>query len=368
MSPRFRPPLIIDTHCDIAQAMVDRGVDIGRRQRTTHFDLLRAREGGLDAQVFALFVEPHEHRGPAAWRRTRTLLEAVERAAEAHERRMVLARTASDVLMARSEGRLAVLLGLEGGHGFGTEEPELVLSRLRLLAKRGLRYLGLTWNNSNALAGAAVDGGGGLTPLGRKVVRECERLGVLVDVSHASDATVRDVLAHARLPILASHSNARALCAVPRNLPDELIRAIGEKGGVGCANFFPGFLSERTATEIERLQGRLAEPMAELHRRFPTDVAGRQNAERRLVLRCARSLAKVTLADVVKHVEHLVRVAGEEAVGIGADFDGMLLTPEGLEDVTAYPKLSRALTRRLGSRVPPGVLGENVLGLLATLG
>jgi membrane dipeptidase len=355
------PLFVFDSHCDVALAMLDRGVDIGKKQRRTHFDLHRARAGGIGAQFFALFADPSEVSGAGAWRRTRALLAAVESAAAAHPQLLALVTTASAIQQQRAAGRLAGLLGMEGAHGFGTRSSDLLLSRLAWLAKRGLRYLGLTWNNSNVVAGAAVDGGDGLTPLGRRVVKECERRGILVDVSHSSDATVRDVLACSKKPIIASHSNARALCDVPRNLPDELLRAIGRRGGVVSINFFPGFLSKRVADELEVRYGRWAPGVALLAERYKDDLDRRREAQVRLIRRSINGVPRATLAQVVDHVSHVARVAGRHAVGLGADYDGMLLTPDGLEDASAYPALAEALSRRFSAREVQGITGENLL-------
>lgn len=345
--------------------MLDQGVDIGRKQRRTHFDLHRAQAGGIGAQFFALFADPTEVRGAGAWRRTRALLAAVERAAAAHPQRLSLVRTASAIQRQRAEGRLAGLLGMEGAHGFGTRSSDLLLSRLAWLAKQGLRYLGLTWNNSNVLAGAAVDGGGGLTSLGRRVVRECHRLGILVDISHSSDATVRDVLSCSKKPIIASHSNARALCDVPRNLPDDLLRAIGRRGGVVSINFFPGFLSKRVADALEVRYSLWAPGVERLAERYKDDLEQRRRAQVRLIRRSIRGVPRATLAQVVDHVSHVARVAGIHAVGLGADFDGMLLTPDGLADASAYPALARALSRKFSAREVQGIMGENLLRVVA---
>jgi membrane dipeptidase len=356
--------MIVDAHCDVAQAMVDQGLDIGRRLRSTHFDLVRAREGGLAAQFFALFVSPDDYHGEAAWRRTRAMLEAVEAAARAHPRRLALARSAQQVRVHHRAGRIAALVGVEGAHGFGTSSPDLLLARLRLVAKRGVRYLGLTWNNSNAVAGASVDEGGGLTALGRRVVRECERLGVVVDLSHASDQTARDVLAMARRPVIASHSNARALCDVPRNLPDDLLRAIGRRGGVIGVNFFAGFLDAKVFAALEQRREAGVAQFEALRRRYQGNPGGLMTAEQRLVRASLRDLAPVPLSRLLDHVEHIVKVAGPHAVGLGADFDGMFLAPKGLDDVAAYPRLARELARRFPKAVVRGILGENLLRVL----
>ncbi len=353
---------VFDAHCDILQAVSDHRLDLGRRQRTTHFDLPRARAGGVGAQVFVLFSDPEEFLGEPAWARTLALLEAFEALLARHPRRVVPARREADLAAAQSRGALAAYLGLEGAHGLG--RTERALPRLRLLARRGLRYLGLTWNNSNAFAGAAADRGGGLTTLGVRLASACQELGVQLDVSHASDATVRDVLSLGR-PVLASHSNARALCDVPRNLPDPLLRAVGRGGGVVCANFFPGFLSPGLGGELARRQQSFAPTLAALTRRIPDDRPRRLRALRRAILRSLRTVPRVPLARVVEHVLHLVRVAGPHAVGLGADFDGMLLTPRGLESAADCPDLERALRRQLPADVVRAVMGGNLRRLLA---
>jgi len=360
-----RDPFVFDAHCDVVQAVCDRGVDLGRRQRATHFDLPRAWRGGVGAQLFALFADPRRYPGEAAWRRTLELLRAMEGAAGARPRRLALARTGRQIRENLALGRVSALLGVEGAHGLGTAEARSVRARLDLLFERGLRCLGLTWNNSNALAGAAVDGGGGLTRLGREVVRACQRHGVLVDLSHASDATARDVLRLARrAPVFASHSNARALCDVPRNLPDELLREIGRGGGVVCASFYPGFLDARAFAAIEAGQARFAQRAEALERRLRAEPAARAVAERRLARLALRAVPPVPLERVCAHVEHLLGTVGERSVGLGADFDGMLLAPVGLEDASCYPRLARALRRRghPAERVR-GVLGLNLLRL-----
>lgn len=349
----------------MVQAVCDRGVDLGRRQRATHFDLPRARAGGVGAQIFAMFADPARYRGEAAWRRTLEMLEALERAAEKHPRRLSIARTAREIREDRAQGRLSGLLGLEGAHGLGSGDPKKVRVRLERLFDHGLRCLGLTWNNSNALAGAAVDGGAGLTRLGREVVRECQRRGVLVDLSHASDQTARDVLRRAQGPVFASHSNARALCDVRRNLPDELLEEIGRQGGMVCANFYPGFLDAQAFAAIMAGQAAFADRFEELERRLARDPAARMAAERKLARVAMRAVPEIPLARVAEHVDYLLRTVGTRSVGLGADFDGMLLTPTGLEDASCYPRLARALQRRnIPAELVRGVLGENLLKLV----
>jgi membrane dipeptidase len=358
-----QPPFpIVDAHSDIAQVMLDERRDIGRRLRSTHFDLGRAARGGLAAQFFALWVQPDAYPGGRAWPRVRALLGAVARAAAAHPDRIGLATSAAEVQAHRAAGRLAAVLALAGAHGLGTADPRAALARVAWLAARRLRCFGLTWNNSNPLAGAAADGDGpGLTPLGRRVVRDLERRGILVDVSHASDQTVRDLLTIARRPILASHSNARALCAVPRNLPDELIRAIAAGGGVVCANFYAGFLDLSTFERLTRLK---TARDARAHPARARDPVRRHAADRRRARAALRSLPPVPLARLVQHIVHLAAVADPAHVGLGSDFDGMWLPPRGLDDVAALPRLVAALRPHFSADELAGILGGNLLRLL----
>ena len=344
--------------------MLDLHVDIGRRSRITHFDLPRARAAGVAMQAFALFVEPEIYRGEAAWRRTRDLLAVLEWTFETYPLSIGLARTVAEVRAHHAAGRVAALITLEGAHGLGASSGPRVLARLRHLIRRGLRSLGLTWNNSNALAGAAMDGGGGLTALGRQVVRECARAGVLIDVSHASDRTVRDVLSVVDTPVIASHSNARALCDVSRNLPDNLLRAIGRRGGVICVNFYPGFLDAKVLVEIERRAKRGADRVRVLRQKYENHPSLGAAPERRLFSQMLRGLCPVPLARLVDQIEHIVHVAGAHAVGTGSDFDGIPVTPKGLESVGDYPRLCRALEHRFAPRIVRGILGENLLRVL----
>jgi membrane dipeptidase len=360
--------VVIDAHCDIAQAMCDDGLDIGAPRGTTHFSLSRARRGGLAAEFFALFVAPDEYPGPAAWRRTLALMRVVKLAARVHPAHFGIARTAAEIRAHHAAGRVAGILAVEGAHGLGARTERRIRARIAVLAERGVRSFGLTWNNSNALATAAaapVDHG--LSPLGGIAVRDLERLGVLVDVSHASDRTVSDVLAGATRPIIASHSNARALCPVPRNLPDGLLREIGAQGGVVCANFFAGFLDVPTHQRLQRLKAAHAARAARAARRHD-GPARRTPAERRHLRAACRRLPQVPLARLVAHLVHLAAVAGPAHVGLGSDFDGMMMPVAGLADVAALPRLTEALRPHFDDAEILGILGGNVLRLLDVKG
>lgn len=313
--------VVIDAHCDIAQAMCDDGLDIGAPRGTTHFSLSRARRGGLAAEFFALFVAPDEYPGPAAWRRTLALMRVVKLAARVHPAHFGIARTAAEIRAHHAAGRVAGILAVEGAHGLGARTERRIRARIAVLAERGVRSFGLTWNNSNALATAAaapVDHG--LSPLGGIAVRDLERLGVLVDVSHASPCGVWDMIELSRVPVFASHAGATGVKRHYRNLDDGQLRAIGRGGGVVGVIF------------------------------------------------CTLYLGSVfdSLEVVADHIEHVADVAGEDAVALGSDMDGFVPLPRGFRDVRDLPRLTEVLWRRgFGARRLRKLLGENWLRYFA---
>lgn len=245
----------------------------------------------------------------------------------------------ADVRATVASGKIALLLGVEGAHAIGRfDDEQLVLSRVRRLHQRGARYLTLTWMTSNPLAGASGDGGRrrGLSPLGRKVVSLMNELGMMVDVSHASDRTFHDVLKTSRLPVLASHSGARALASHHRNLSDPMLRALARNQGAVCINFFAGFLSDRWMRQRRKL--------------------GRKRIAQ---------IKPVPLSVLVDHIDHVVKIAGHRHVCLGSDFDGVPSLPAGLDDASRMPLITAELLRR--NYTPTqirNILGENVLRVM----
>ena len=307
--------VVVDGHVDTPTLMLDAGYALGERHGTDHLDLPRMAEGGLDAAFFSLFVSQHYGEGERATGRALAMLDEVERQV-AGLNGAEIATTAADVRRIARAGRAAVLLGVEGGHALQAD-PEV----LRTLAGRGVRYVTLTHTNTNAWADASTDAArwGGLNETGRALVREMNRLGVLVDLSHVSDAAFYDALEVSAAPVVLSHSSARALRDHVRNVSDDMLRAVSENGGVVLVNYYPEYVG-----------------------------AGR-----------------VTLDDVLDHVEHVARVAGADHVGLGSDFDGVPTLPAGLEDVTRLPYVTYGLLRRGFSEADVRkVLGENALRVL----
>ncbi|MBI5479984.1 MAG: membrane dipeptidase [Deltaproteobacteria bacterium] len=368
-----RAAIVVDGHNDITLAIVDQGFDLGRdgtRGRTrTHTDLRRLKAGGLGAVFFAIYVDGRfTPRTPGArshaYERARAMIAAVQAQTRAHPRSLALATTAADVARLRRSGKVAVLLGLEGGLPI-----ENSLEKLRAFHALGVRYMTLThwstteWADSSGdLEDPAVKHHDGLTDFGREIVREMNRLGMLVDVSHVADRTFFDVLATSRAPVIASHSSVRALADHPRNLTDEMLRALARNGGVAMINFFDGFIDRRKAEVVKHT----AERRKQLQALYPKDAA-RVNREIEAWW-ASHGFPRTPLATLVDHLEHAVRVAGVDHVGLGSDFDGVPhdMVPEGLDDVAGFPAITLELLRRGHS--PEGItkiLGGNLLRVLA---
>ncbi|WP_420454648.1 dipeptidase [Rubrivirga sp.] len=304
----------IDGHVDTPMLMLDQGYALGERHRRDHVDLPRMAEGGLDGAFFSIYVARSYGEGQAATDRALAMIEAVHRQVAGLDE-ATLVRTADGVVAASRRGQRAILLGLEGGHAL-QGSPDV----LRLLAANGIRYVTLTHSNTNSFADAATDAArwGGLSDLGRELVTEMNRLGVLVDLSHVSDSTFEDALAVTRAPVILSHSSCRALHDHVRNASDDMLRALADNGGVVMINFFADYLG----------------PGA-------------------------------TLATALDHVEHAVRVAGVDHVGLGSDFDGVPALPDGLGDVTRLPWITHGLLERGVSEADVRkILGGNVLRVM----
>lgn len=352
MDPRrvHHSAIVLDGHNDIPQALLDDGFDLAEDGRGRYdTDLDRLRQGGVTGAFLSIYVDGAlADRGEPYAPRARALVAAVRAQAERHPDRILLATTAADVVRAKQEGRFAALMGLEGAHAL-----EGSLDVLRELHAAGVRYVTLTHTRSNEFADsagswresdpaklAALRLHGGLSPRGVELVAELNRLGVLVDVSHVSDETVADVLEVSRAPVIASHSGARALADVHRNLPDDLLRAIGAKGGVVMVNFHSAFLDPAVRDGMLAWTARQGEQQDALAARY-----GRGEQYARALYQVMRfgQQPATSLDRVADHIEHIARVAGVDAVGIGSDFDGDILPPWELDDVARLPNLTADL-------------------------
>ncbi len=343
----LRHHILIDGHNDLPWTIRNDPAAAGdvaayqlRRERRGpdrgHTDFARARRGGLGGQFWSVYVPATG--GPDA-HPARTQLEQLDlahRLIARYPRVLQFAWTAHEAREAFARGRIASMLGMEGGHVL-----EGSLGALRAYRALGARYMTLTHNRSTDWADSATDEPrhGGLTALGREVVGEMNRLGMLVDLSHVAPSTMRDALDTSEAPVIFSHSSARAVCDVPRNVPDEILRRIPANGGVVMVPFVAGFVSPAASAVI-------VPALAEADRRLEgvTDPEQRRAVERDVVGRLDVPIPPVSL--VADHVEHVVQVAGADHVGIGGDFDGTRYTAQGLEDVSGYPNLFAELIER----------------------
>ena len=350
---------MIDMHADTPQRLLEEQWDFTGALGDGMINLETARRGGLAAEFFAIWVEPVEHAGNYA-RRALALIDATLQQVKRRPEELQLCVTPDDILQAHAASRFGVLLGLEGGHAI-----EGSLDQLREFYRLGVRYMTLTWNNNNEWADASNDAErhGGLTDFGREVIREMNRLGMMVDVSHASDKTFQDVLEISTAPVIASHSNARALTQARRNMTDEQLRALAEHGGVAMVNFFPAFVDnawnkawDQTRPERKAQHEKVAKPYRETGKRLPYFVSNAVDRE------FAARMQRPPFESLIAHFDHMLRVAGTEHVGIGTDFDGIPGLPEGIDSAADLPRIADALGRKgYGSDEIANVLGGNVM-------
>ena len=358
-----RRAIVIDTHNDVTTPMTNDDYDLSGTPPTPYrTSIERMKKGGLTAEFFSLYVKPWyvEHGGAA--RRTLDMIDSVYRAIERHPRDLMLATSVADIRRAKRQGKVAALMGIEGGHAIEDSLPTL-----REFYRLGVRYMTLTWNNTNnwADAGRGEKKHHGLSDFGKDVVREMNRLGMMVDVSHVSDETMSDALDVSKAPIIASHSSARALSNVPRNIPDDLLKRIAKNGGVVQVNFYSEFVDEKTVgPQSDEREARLKAQQAEIDAKYKDDPERR--GEESDKLEAANPLPPLPISKLIDHIDHIVKVAGIDHVGIGADFDGANDMPEGAQDVSMLPNITYELLKRGYSEQDiRKILGENLLRAFA---
>jgi membrane dipeptidase len=335
----------------------------------THTDLRRMKAGGLGAEFFAVyvgkeFVNKKPSEGGGATRRALDVIDVVKEQIRRHPESLEEASTAADIRRIVKSGKIAALMGIEGGHAI-----EDSLRTLRVFYKLGVRYMTLTHTNTNDWADSEgdinnpnVQHHNGLTDFGRDVVREMNRIGMMIDISHVADKTFSDVIATTHAPVIASHSSARAIANHPRNMSDDMLRAMAKNGGVVMVNFYDGFLDPRKA-ELA-LRERTMED--ELKVKYPNDAKRAQ--EEIDAWRKANDPGKTPLSVLMDHIDHIAKVAGIDHVGLGSDFDGVPLTglPEGMEDISKLPNITYGLMKRGYSDADiKKILGENLLRVMS---
>jgi membrane dipeptidase len=329
----------IDSHIDTMQRVLLEGADIGKRLPDGQVDLPRLREGGMRAPFFALWV-PTFYKGSEAVRRTLDLRDAMQSVFDRYPDQIELAVTAADVERIVKAKKIAAVLTLEGGHQIADD-----LAVLRMYQRLGVRSMTLVHFRNNNWADSSTDKPkhNGLTDFGKEVVREMNRIGMIVDISHVSDKAFYDALAVTTKPVIASHSSCRALSEFPRNMTDDMLRAVAKNGGVVGINFGGGFLNQKEAENDLRNIKAIGETEPDLTGKALDDFAAKmwiKNDWRHP----RKSLA--SLGDIVAHIDHVKSVAGIDHVGIGSDFDGISDSPQGLEDASKMPALTAALLKK----------------------
>ncbi|MEO6803837.1 MAG: dipeptidase [Granulicella sp.] len=340
--------LVIDGHADTGQRFVDEGWNFSDPLDGGMLSLATARQGRLSAEFFAIWVEPTQWKNRYAYR-TLSLIDGVLEQVRKHPMELRLCTSAQEIVVSHVEGRFGVLLGIEGGHSI-----ENSMALLRMYYQLGVRYMTLTWANTNEWADSSGDlrdpgihHHQGLSSFGREVIQEMNRLGMMIDVSHVSDATLADVLQASRAPVIASHSSARALTATPRNLTDEQLRSIAEKDGLVMGNFYPAFIDDTwrlgwaaIRPELQAAQAKLEAEYAAKGLPVPYTVSSKIDRE------FASRLPRAPFTALIDHIDHIAQVAGIDHVGIGTDFDGIPSLPEGIDSAADLPKVTYALRER----------------------
>src|SRR6266478_5511335 len=354
--------IVVDTHDDTTQRFLDDKFDIGERSSSGSIDIPRMKEGGLGAIFFSIWI-PSKITGPEAVDRAMAQIDAVREQVRKHPKDMTLATTAAEVRGARKRGKIAALMGVEGGHMINAN-----LGVLRSYAALGVRYMTLTHSGNDEWADSSTDKAvhNGLTDFGKDVVSEMNRLGVIVDISHVSDKTFYDALEVSKAPPFASHSSCRAICDAPRNMTDQMMKDLAAKGGVVQINYHVGFLSQEFR-DAEKADPEINKAIsAEVMKRCG-DNEGCQLIEGDRITReyvAQGKLPRVEFAKIIEHIDHAVKAAGVDHVGLGSDFDGANM-PYGMEDATKLPAITEALLKKGYSEGDvKKILGENTLRVM----
>ena len=354
--------IVVDTHDDTTQRFLDGKFDLGPRDANGSIDIPRMKEGNLSAIFFSIWM-PSKITGPEAVKRALDQIDSVREQIRKHPDSLMLATTAGEIREARKQGKIAVLMGVEGGHMIASD-----LRVLRSYAALGVRYMTLTHSGNSEWADSSTAKAehNGLTDFGKEVVREMNRLGMIVDISHVSDKTFYDALEVSKAPLFASHSSCRAICDAPRNMTDRMIKDLAAKGGVIQINYHVGFLSqefrdaEKAKPELEK------EIQAEVTERCGDNEACQLIEGDKVVREYVKAgkLPRVDWTKIIEHIDHAVKLAGADHVGLGSDFDGAMM-PFGMEDASRLPQITEGLLQKGYSESDVRkILGENTLRVM----
>jgi membrane dipeptidase len=375
VSKLHRKAVLADTHNDVLSSQTLEGRDISHRLTTGHSDLDRWKEGGVDVQFFSVWTgekarnkeaRPDDPFGQGFFKDANQEIDSLEILALRNYDRMKLATSFREVKKGIHRGKLVALIGVEGGHMIEDD-----LSKLDSLFKRGMRYLTLTWNNSTNWATSAMDetlhGDSlqhkGLTEFGKQVVKRMNELGCIIDLSHVGIQTFYDAIATTTKPVLLSHSSVWNICPVFRNVKDDQIKAVAKNGGVICINFYSGFIDSNFAKKMAELEGTRGQQIKDSLKQYFD--AAKMNEVWRKLFSAELEPYRPTLSQLVDHIDYIVKLVGDDYVGIGSDFDGVSSLPKGMDDVTRYPLITEELKKRgYSNKSIKKILGGNVMRVM----
>jgi membrane dipeptidase len=360
--------LVIDTHADTPGRFVDESFDLSQDAGHGYMDFAKIKAGNLGAEFFSIWVDPKDFKGKEI-KRALDMIDSVYEQARLHPDKMMMAFSTQDILAAHRQHKLAALMGVEGGHAIQGD-----IRVLRDYYRLGVRYMTLTWSNTNELGDSSgdltdksIEHHNGITPFGRQVVHEMNRMGMMVDISHVADRTFYQALVSSRAPVIASHSSSRAITNAPRNMTDDMLVALARNGGVAQVNFYCGFISQKWADGMKKLKEEKDPDYEKVQSLFMTERTpemAKQLYEAEAVLE--KKVPRPPLSDLIDHIDHMVKIAGINHVGIGSDFDGIDCSPQGIDSVADLPKITEALYQR-GYKAADlqKILGGNLMRVFA---
>jgi membrane dipeptidase len=363
--------IVVDTHADTPQRFLDEGYDIGSTDPKDlgHISLDKAKAGNLGAEFFSIWVDPGTIAKQDYAKHTFDLIDSVYQQAARHPDRMMMAFSVADIERAHREHKLAALMGIEGGHSIEND-----IHLLRDYYRLGVRYMTLSWSNTNEFADSSgdindpkVEHHNGLTDGGKQIVLEMNRLGMLVDISHVADKTFWDAVAVSKAPVIASHSSARALTDAPRNMTDDMLHAVAKNGGVVQVNFFSGFVDQNYLNAFKAIQPQADAAVKAYIEKAKTEGRTASYSDIEPINReWGNKVPRPPLKSLIDHIDHVAKVAGIDHVGLGADWDGVSgQTPQGIDSVADLPKITQALLDRGYSEADiKKILGGNLLRVL----
>jgi membrane dipeptidase len=354
--------IVIDTHDDTTQRLFSKDYDLGKRNADGAIDIPRMREGGMNGIFFSIWIDGRTM-GPPAIQKALDQIDAVRENVKKYPHDIVLARTAEDVRRAHAQGKIAALMGVEGGHMIGND-----IRMVRIFSDLGVRYMTLSHFYNDEWADSSTDkpAHNGLTDYGKEIVREMNRQGMLVDISHVSDKTFYDALEISKAPLIASHSSCRALCDHVRDMNDDMIKALAAKGGVIQINYEKSFIDQGYKDAYAKATGGVVELFAQIKKTCGDDEScfGREQNKIEQKLMDEGKIPHVSWERIIDHIDHAVKLVGADHVGLGSDFDGANM-PDGMEDASKLPKITEALLRKgYPESDVRKILGENTLRLL----